>query len=94
LPADLQAQFEALLKLDCGELAEEQLLRDIIRTLLRLRERNLRHLGQELNFLTLEAREAGDMRAEQYVGALRTYRERLLRTQQALAQRWGWASRG
>jgi DNA primase len=94
LPADLQAQFEALLKLDCGELAEEQLLRDIIRTLLRLRERNLRHLGQELNFLTLEAREAGDMRAEQYVDALRTYRERLLRTQQALAQRWGWASRG
>jgi len=94
LPIDLQAQFEALLKLDRGELAEEQLLRDIIRTLLRLRERNLRHLGQELNFLTLEAREAGDMRAEQYVGALRTYRERLLRTQQALAQRWGWASRG
>jgi DNA primase len=94
LPTDLQAQFEALLKLDRGELAEEQLLRDIIRTLLRLRERNLRHLGQELNFLTLEAREAGDMRAEQYVGALRTYRERLLRTQQALAQRWGWASRG
>jgi DNA primase len=96
LPTDLQARLEELLKPDNNntELAEEQLLRDVMRTLLRLRERNLRRLGQELNFLTLEAQEAGDIRAERYVGALRAYKETLLRTQQALAQQWGWVSRG
>ena len=87
LPANLQARLEELSTSNHTELAEEQLLRDVIRTLLRLRERNLKRLGQELNFLTLEAQEAGDIRAEQYVGALRAYKERLLRTQQALAQR-------
>ena len=94
LPANLQARLEELLTPSKAELADEQLLRDVIRTLLRLRERNLRNLGQELKFLTLEAQEAGDIRAEQYVEALQTYKETLLRTQQALAQRWGWVSRG
>nr|HID13869.1 DNA primase [Anaerolineae bacterium] len=94
LPTDLHAWLEGLLTPDEGELADQQLVRDLVLTLLRLRERNLRRLGQELSFLTLEAREAGDIRAERYVGALRAYRETLLRTQQALAQRWGWVSRG
>jgi len=94
LPADLHARLEKLFTPDKSDLADEQLVRDIILTLLRLRERNLRHLGQELSFLTLEAQEAGDVRAEQYIGALQAYRETLLRTQQALAQRWSWMSRG
>jgi len=94
LPADLHVRLEELLEPDKAGLADEQLVRDIVLTLLRLRERNLRRLGQELSFLTLEAQEAGDIRAEQYVGALRMYRETLLRTQQALARRWSWASRG
>jgi DNA primase len=96
LPSGLHARLEELLTRDEAELvlADEQIMRDAIRTLLRMREHNLKHLGQELSLLTLEAQEAGDMRAEQYVGALRAYKETLLRTQQALAQRWGWASRG
>ncbi len=65
-------------------------MRDALLTLLRLRERNLKRLGQELNVLTLEAQEAGDIRAKQYLEAIRTYKETLLRTQKALAQRWGW----
>ncbi len=89
LPTDLHARLEEMLTSNTAELAGEQLVRDVIRTLLRLRERNLRRVGQELNILTLEAQEAGDIRAERYVGALRAYKETLLRTQQALARRWG-----
>jgi len=89
LPEDLHARLEELLAPDQATLADEQLVRDVTLTVLRLRERSLKRLGQELSFLTLEAREEGDMRAEAYVGALRAYRETLLRTQQALAQRWG-----
>jgi DNA primase len=87
LPQDLYARLEELLALDESMLADDQLARDVLLTVLRLRERSLKRLGQELRFLTLEAHEAGDLRAEAYVGALRAYRETLLRTQQALAQR-------
>jgi hypothetical protein len=94
LPTDLHARLEALLTPAQATLADEQLVRDVVLTLLRLRERNLRQLGQKLSFLTTEAQEAGDIRAEQYVGALRTYKETLLRTQQALAQRWSLVGQG
>jgi DNA primase len=90
LPLDLQARLEGLLSPDDETLADEQLVRDIVITLLRLRERNLKRFGRELRFLTLEAQDAGDLRAEQYSSALRTYSQTLLRTQQALANRWGW----
>jgi len=94
VPADLHGRLEELLVPSETELANEQVVRDVMRTLLRLRERNLRRLGQELSFLTTEAQEAGDIRAERYVTALQAYTDTLLRTQQALAQRWGWAGRG
>ncbi len=88
LPADLHARLGELLSIDRAQLADDQLVRDVALTLLRLRERSLKRLGQELSFLTQEAREAGDIRAEEYIGALRAYRETLLRTQRALARRW------
>jgi len=96
LPADLHARLDELLTTDRSELAlaDEQLVRDSALTLLRLRERNLKRLGRKLNLLTREAQEAGDARAEQYATAWRSYTERLLRTQQALARRHGWANRG
>ena len=94
LPIDLHARLDALLTPAQVTLADEQLVRDVVLTLLRLRERNLRQLGQKLSFLTTEAQEAGDMRAEQYVGALQMYKETLLRTQQALAQRWSLVGQG
>lgn len=94
LPDELNTQLEELRTAGRPELVDEQLVRDVALTLLRIRERNLRRWGRELRFLTLEAQEAGDIRAERYIGALRAYSETLLRTQQALAQRWGWANRG
>jgi len=94
LPADLQARLEGLLTTDEAWLADEQLARDVALTLLRLRERNLKRLGQELSLLTTEAQEAGDVRAEQYAAAWLSHTATLLRTQQALAQRWSWTSRG
>jgi DNA primase len=93
LPADLQARLEELLTSDEAQLADEQLLRDVIRTLLRLRERSLKHIGQELSLLTTEAQEAGDVRADQYAAAWLSHTATLLRTQKALAQRWGWTGR-
>ncbi len=94
LPADLQVRLEELLSPDEAELADEQLARDVMLTLLRLRKRNLGRLGQELSFLTIEAQEAGDVRAEQYAAAWRSHAATLLRTQQALARRWSWVSQG
>jgi hypothetical protein len=96
LPSDLHAQLEELLTPDESRLAlaDEQLVRDVVLTVLRLRERNLRRLGQELSFLTIEAQETGDIRAEQYDQARLAHAETLLRTQKALARRWGWVSRG
>ena len=92
LPTDLHTRLEKLLASPNTELADEQLVRDLTLTLLRLRERNLNQQGRELSFLTREAQEAGDVRAEQYAAAWRSHTQALLRTQQALAQRWGWVS--
>ncbi|MEE8392000.1 MAG: hypothetical protein V3S14_14550, partial [Anaerolineae bacterium] len=60
--------------------------------LLRLRIRNLEHLGQELGFLRTEAQAPGDMRTRQYDQAQLEHSQKLLRTQKALSQRWGWVS--
>jgi len=89
LPVELHAQLEDLIAPDEVELADEQLVRDVIITLLRLRKRHLQRIGQELNLLDIEAQETGDIRAGQYDEAKLAYTETLLRTQQALAQRWG-----
>ena len=91
LPPDLQERLEALLASQQLPLDDGQLARDVGLTLLRIRERNLRSLRRELSFLTTEAREAGDKRAAEYATALRTHMETLLRTQQAIARRWGWS---
>jgi DNA primase len=93
IPADLQARLEELLTSNETQLADEQLLRDVIRTVLRLRERSLKRIGQELSLLTTEAQEAGDVRAEQYAAAWLSHTATLLRTQKALGQRWGWTGR-
>jgi len=88
LPFELHARLEELLASKESELASEQWVRDIALTLLRLRERNLKQLGQELDFLRIESQEAGDIRAEQYDQAQLTHIRKLLRTQKALAQQW------
>jgi DNA primase len=87
LPEDLHSRLEKLLTPDQSMLADEQLAYDITRTLLRSRERTLKRLVEELTFLTAEAHEAGDIRAEQYDHAKLTYIQSLSRMQKALAQR-------
>lgn len=88
LPTDLHVQLDALLVPNETELADDQLLRDVALTLLRMRRRNLKRLGQELQMLRLEAHEMGDLRTKQYDQAQLAHDERMRRTQQALARRW------
>lgn len=93
LPVDLGGRLEELLATDERALGDEQLARHAVRTVLRLRERELRRVGQELSFLTRDAQEAGDVRAEDHVEALQSYlqtcRQALFKTQRALARPWG-----
>ncbi|MCX7683021.1 MAG: DNA primase [Anaerolineae bacterium] len=93
LPADLHTHLAELLQPDISALAEEQLVRDAVLTLLRLRKRNLERWGQELQALRMEAQQAGDVRAKQYDRAQLAHTEALRRTQRALAQRWNWTAR-
>jgi DNA primase len=95
LSADLQARLDGLLASDRDEpyVADEQLVRDLALTVLRMRERNLKRLGRELSFLTLEAQETGDVRAGQYAEIWRAHTEMLRQTQHALAQRGSWTNR-
>jgi DNA primase len=70
------------------ELSDEQLVRDVVVTLLRLRQRRLRQLVQDLRMLMLEAHEEGDTRAKQYDQAHLAHAQTLLKTQRALARSW------
>jgi DNA primase len=88
IPPELQSRLEEMPDWNETMLADEQLVRDVILTVLRLRERHLQRLGRELNILTREAQETGDLRAEAYVTAWKSHTQALLRTQRALAQRW------
>jgi DNA primase len=95
LSNDLQTRLGELLETDRDEpeVADEQLVRDLALTALRMRERNLKRLGQELSFLTLEAQETGDVRAGQYAEIWRAHTKMLRQTQHALAQRGNWTNR-
>lgn len=93
LPADLHTNLDELLKSSVSELGDDQLVRDAVLTLLRLRKRNLEQWGRELQALRIEAQQAGDIRAKQYDRAQLAHTEALRRTQRALAQRWNWAGR-
>lgn len=93
LPAELHITLDELLKSDVSDVADEQLIRDAVLTLLRLRKRNLEQWGQELQALRMEAQQAGDLRAKQYDRAQLAHTEALRRTQRALAQRWSWTCR-
>ncbi|MCP4543727.1 MAG: DNA primase [Chloroflexi bacterium] len=94
LPIDLHARIDKLLAPIEAMLADEQLVRDVALSLLRLRMRNLERLGQELGFLRTEAQVTGDVRTKQYDQAQLAHSQKLLRIQKALSQQWGGVSRG
>jgi DNA primase len=94
LPSDVQDRLDVILSeaeqtltvSDRAELSDEQLVRDVVVTLLRLRQRRLKQLVQDLRMLMLEAHEEGDTRAKQYDQAHLAHAQTLLRTQRALAR--------
>jgi DNA primase len=88
LPSDLHVELEELQGTDEVALADEQLVRDVVVTLLRLRQLRLRQLVQDLKTLMLEAHEEGDPRGKQYDQAHLVHTQMLLKTQRALAQSW------
>lgn len=88
LPTDLHERLNGLMLPDDFTLADEQMVRDILVTLLRLRQRRLKAIVQDLRLLMLEAHEEGDPRGKQYDRAHLAHAQRLLQTQRALAQSW------
>lgn len=88
VPVDIQEELEGLISPDDVELADEQLVRDVVVTLLRLRQRRLKAFVQDLRVLMLEAYEEGDARGKQYDKAHLAHAQKLLQTQKALAQSW------
>ena len=85
LPDDLRVRVERLVATDHALISDEQLARDAVRTVLRLRQRRLGQLGMELRLLLLESQEAGEARAAQYEEAERAHSRALHRTQKAMA---------
>jgi hypothetical protein len=96
LPPGVQDQVERVLSAAEGTLAtadvdgvglsDEQLVRDVLVTLLRLRQGRLKQLVQDLRMLMVEAHEEGDARAKQYDQAHLAHTQMLLKTQRALAR--------
>jgi DNA primase len=85
LPGDVQDRLDQLIVPDDVQLADEQLVRDVVVTLLRLRKRRLNAFVQDLRLMVLEAHEEGDARAKRYDQAHLAYTQELLQTQRALA---------
>jgi hypothetical protein len=88
LPPDVQERLERLAAPDDVTLADEKMVRDVVVTLLRLRQRRLKAFVQELRLLMVEAHQDGDARGKQYDQAHLAHAQRLLQTQRALAQSW------
>ncbi len=86
LPEDLRPRVDQLVSYDHALVSDEQLSRDVVRTVLRLREHKLRQLGTELRLLLVEAQEAGDSRGTQYDEAQLAYSRVLLQMQKAKAR--------
>jgi hypothetical protein len=86
IPVDLQPQLEAILTADNPEMGKEELLRDLIRTVLRLREPVLAQRVQDLYALIRDVQGSeSDQRAE-YTITLRSYTATLRQVQKTLAE--------
>jgi len=86
IPVDLQPQLAAVLPDDTLEFDEEDLLRDITRTVLRIREPVLAQRIQELYTLIRDVQESGSDQLTEYMAILRSYTAALRQVQKALAQ--------
>ncbi|MCJ7737871.1 MAG: toprim domain-containing protein, partial [Anaerolineae bacterium] len=86
IPVDLYPQLNNIQLDDISETKEEDLLRDITRTVLRLREPALAQRIQELYTLILDAQEAGGDEIGRYTASLRSYTAALRHVQKALSE--------
>ncbi|MBN2390819.1 MAG: DNA primase [Anaerolineae bacterium] len=86
LPADLLEQVQMWLASPLPDMPLDQWARDAVRTVLRLRERQLRDISKHTQSLVAEAQGEGDLKAERYLTALQSLSETLCRVQQALSR--------
>ncbi|MGC9395750.1 MAG: DNA primase [Anaerolineae bacterium] len=86
LPADLLEQVQTWLASPLPDMPLDQWARDAVRTVLRLRERQLRDISKHTQSLVAEAQGEGDLKAERYLTALQSLSETLRRVQQALSR--------
>jgi DNA primase len=93
LPPGVQDRLDLVLAEEAGppavrstvDISDEQLVRDVVVALCRLRQRRLKQLVQDLKMLMIEAHAEGDSRAKQYDQAHLAHAQTLLKTQRALA---------
>ena len=87
LPADIVELIRDWRQTGLPEFSPSQLVRDIIRTILRIRENKLKILLQQTYSLISEAQVAGDLKASNYTETLKSLTVELYRLQQALARK-------
>jgi len=86
IPADLYPQLNSIQLEDISETKEEELLRDVKRTVLRLREPALAQRIQELYTLIRDAQETGGDEISTYMVSLRSNTAALRHIQKALSE--------
>jgi DNA primase len=86
LPAELLEQVHAWTLTPLPEMPATQWERDVIRTILRLRERQIHTLSKQTQSLVAEAQVQGDIKAAHYLVALQDLSDALRRVQQALSR--------
>ena len=86
VPAEVRDRLDQVILPDDLAMADEKMMRDVVVTLLRLRQNHLKAIVQDLRLLMVEAHEGGDARGKQYDRAHLAHAQKLLRTQRALAQ--------
>lgn len=84
LPPALIDEINEWMNFSFPEMSVEQWGRDITRTILRLREKQIRATIAQTHSLIAEAQSSGDLKATQYITTLQTLSEALRQIQQAL----------
>jgi len=86
LPPDLLEQVRMWIAAPLPEMPPDQWQRDMVRTILRLREKKLRDISKHTQSLVAEAQVEGDLKAERYLTTLQGLSAALCRVQQALSR--------
>ena len=86
LPFDLVEQVYYWIGINIPEISTDQVMRDVARTVLHIRENRLREMLTHIQGLIAEAQFAGDFKGTQYIGAWRELSTTLRQVQLALAE--------